>query len=78
MEVPDEDLAECVFRIMSLVRDAGSIPDVPLDLETFMLFSDLESFLQVISSSITYCSTSFLLLEVFVILLVRFIKTYLI
>ena len=39
MEVPDEDLAECVFGTMSLVVDAGSIPDLPLDvdyLETFM------------------------------------------
>ena len=62
MEVPNEDLAECVFGTMSLVVDAGSIPGVPLDvdyLETFMydLFSDLESFLQVFSSSIPYCST---------------------
>ena len=62
MKVPDEDLAECVFGTMSLVVDAGSFPDVPLDvdyLETFVydLFSDLESFLQVFSSSITDCST---------------------
>ena len=38
-EVPDEDHAECIFSAISLVRDAGSTLDVPLDvnyLETFM------------------------------------------
>ena len=38
-EVPDEDHAECIFGAMSLVVDAGSTLDVPLDvdyLETFM------------------------------------------
>ena len=38
-DVPVEYHAECIFGVMSLVVDAGSILDVPLDvdyLETFM------------------------------------------
>ena len=38
-EVPDEDHAECIFSAISLVMNAGSTLDVPLDvdyLDTFM------------------------------------------
>ena len=37
--VPDEDHAECIFSAISLVMDAGSTLDVPLDvdyLDTFI------------------------------------------
>lgn len=62
-EVPMDDQAERVFGAMSLVVDAGSIPDVPLDvnyLESFLyeFFPGLETFLRQVSPTIRPFTTA--------------------
>ena len=54
----EEEQYDCVFGVMSLIVDAGSLPNVPLKkeyLEGFMyeLFPDLEHFLRMVSPTIS-------------------------
>ena len=62
-EVSVDDQADCVFGAMSLIIDAGSIPDVPLDvdyLESFLyeFFPNLETFLRQVSPTVRPFATA--------------------
>ena len=53
-EISSENQADCVFGAMALVIDAGSLPNVPMEvghLESFMydLFPGLEAFMRMVS-----------------------------
>ena len=70
LEVDTADHADCVFGVMSLIVDAGSIPDVPLDvdyLESFMyeFFPGLETFLRQVSPTVRPFTTAEIKLDKF-------------
>ena len=70
LDVAADDQADCIFGVMSLVVDAGSIPDVPLDvnyLESFMyeFFPSLEAFLRQVSPTVRPFMTAEIKLDKF-------------